>query len=264
METEIMKPYIYIFSAILFIISAITNQGYAEIESPSDQLYGKVLDNYVQEGLVDYSGLKSNPKDLKQFLNQSAAISKETFSEWSKDQQLGFLINLYNAQTLDLIVANYPIKSIKDIASDSGGPWELPIVNLFGEQITLDALENEVIRKNYTDPRVHFALVCAALGCPALINTPYEAAELEKQLDQQTKAFLMDSDKNSIDTEQEILRLSPIFDWFKEDFSAKSGSVLEFVNPYFGNQASKEFKIEYTNYDWSLNDQPTMKRESIL
>jgi len=259
-----MKPYVYIFPTILFIILAISNLGYTATQDKPDQLYGKVLDNFVQEGLVDYSGLKSNPKDLNQYLEQTSGVTRETFEGWSKNEQLAFLINLYNAQTLYLIADNYPVKSIKDIASDSGGPWEQPIVTLFGEQITLDALENEVIRKNYTDPRVHFALVCAALGCPALINTPYEAAELEKQLDQQTKAFLMDTDKNSIDTEQRILRLSPIFDWFKEDFSAKSGSVLEFVNPYFGNQANNEYKVEYTNYDWSLNDQPTMKRESIL
>ncbi|MEX0999723.1 MAG: DUF547 domain-containing protein [Thermodesulfobacteriota bacterium] len=259
-----MKPYVYIFPTILFIILAISNLGYTATQDKPDQLYGKVLDNFVQEGLVDYSGLKSNPKDLNQYLEQTSGVTRETFEGWSKNEQLAFLINLYNAQTLDLIADNYPVKSIKDIASDSGGPWEQPIVTLFGEQITLDALENEVIRKNYTDPRVHFALVCAALGCPALINTPYQAAELEKQLDQQTKAFLMDTDKNSIDTEQRILRLSPIFDWFKEDFSAKSGSVLEFVNPYFGNQANNEYKIEYTNYDWSLNDQTTMKRESIL
>ncbi len=259
-----MKPYVYIFPTILFIILAISNLGYTATQDKPDQLYGKVLDNFVQEGLVDYSGLKSNPKDLNQYLEQTSGVTRETFEGWSKNEQLAFLINLYNAQMLDLIADNYPVKSIKDIASDSGGPWEQPIVTLFGEQITLDALENEVIRKNYTDPRVHFALVCAALGCPALINTPYQAAELEKQLDQQTKAFLMDTDKNSIDTEQRILRLSPIFDWFKEDFSAKSGSVLEFVNPYFGNQANNEYKVEYTNYDWSLNDQPTMKRESIL
>jgi len=255
-----MKPYIYIFPVFLFIVLAISNQGHAETQGPPDQLYKNVLQTYIQDGLVDYAGLKSNPEDLKLYLKQTSVVTKENFDEWTKDEQLAFLINLYNAQSLALVVENYPVKSIKDIAIDTGGAWKLPIVNLFGELITLDALENEVIRKNYPDPRVHFALVCAALGCPDLINTPYEAKALDTQLEEQTKTFLMDSDKNSIDINQKILRLSPIFDWFKEDFSAKSGSVIEFVNPYYDNKANKEFKIEYTNYDWSLNDQPTVKK----
>jgi hypothetical protein len=97
------------------------------------------------------------------------------------------------------------------------------------------------------------------LGCPVLINKPYQSATLDKQLDQQTKVFLMDSDKNSIDTKKRVLRLSPIFDWFKEYFILQSGSVIEFVNPYFDNQATGEFKIEYTNYDWTLNDLSSKK-----
>lgn len=255
-----MKPYIYIFPVFLFIVLAISNQVYAETASPSDHLYRNVLQTYVEDGLVDYAGLKSNPEDLKLYLKQTSLVTKENFDKWNKDEQLAFLINIYNAQSLALVIENYPVKSIKDITTDTGGAWKLPIVNLFGERITLDTLENKVIRTNYPDPRVHFALVCAALGCPDLINTPYQAEALENQLDQQTKTFLMDSDKNSIDTEQKILMLSPIFDWFKEDFSTKSGSVIEFVNPYYDNKANKEFKIEYTNYDWSLNDQTTMKK----
>jgi len=254
-----MKPYIYMFPVILLVIFAITNKGYTETNQ-SDQLYGKVLRTYVKDGLVDYLGLKNNPENLKQFLNQSSSINEETFNKWNKDQQLAFLINLYNAQTLALVTENYPVKSFKDIASDSGGPWKQPIVNLFGEKITLNTLENEVIRPKYHDPRIHFALVCAALGCPVLINTPYDPMKLDNQLDQQTKVFITDQNKNSIDKNQNVLMLSPIFDWFKEDFIAKSGSVIEFVNPYFGNQVNNEFKIEYTNYDWSLNDQAPMKK----
>lgn len=248
-----MRPYIYIFIAVLIITLAINIQS-VNADSPDNQLYEKVLKTYVNEGLVNYSDLKTNSQDLNQYLQQTSQITKEEFSKWNTSKQLAFLINLYNAQTLSLIVDNYPVKSIKDIASDSGGPWEQPIVNLFGNKISLNALEHEVIRKNYPEARVHFALVCAALGCPELINTPYQSAILDKQLDDQTRVFLMDSSKNSIDTSTEVLRLSPIFDWFKEDFISKSGSVIEFVNPYFSNQATEEFKIEYTNYDWSLND----------
>jgi len=250
-----MKPCFSSFLSIFLLVLVLTNQlATADTLDQSNEQYSKVLNTYVKDGLVDYSGLKSNPTDLNQYLEQTSLVTKEAFEGWNKDEQLAFLINLYNAYTLDLIAENYPVKSIKDIAADSGGPWEKPIVTLFGEKITLNSLENEVIRGNYPEPRIHFVLVCAAAGCPELINEPYKPEILNKQLDQQTKVFLMDSDKNSIDTKKRVLRLSPIFDWFKEDFIKQSGSVIEFVNPYFGNEATAEFKIEYTNYDWSLND----------
>ena len=221
----------------------------------SNEVYANVLSIYVEDGLVDYSGLKADPEDLNNYLSQTSSVSKETFDGWAESEQLAFLINLYNTQTLDLIIQNYPVKSIKDIAKKSGGPWEQPVVNLFGDKITLNALEHEIIRKNYPEPRIHFALVCAAMGCPVLIDKPYTASALDDQLEEQTKLFLMDKEKNSIDVKKKTLMLSPIFDWFKQDFIAKSGSVIEFVNPYFDNQANKKFKIKYTHYDWSLNDQ---------
>ncbi|MEE8298226.1 MAG: DUF547 domain-containing protein [Thermodesulfobacteriota bacterium] len=255
-----MKPYFSSFIVIILFVLLLSNQLVnADALDQSNEQYAKVLNTYVKDGLVDYAGLKSNPKNLNQYLEQTASINEETFKRWSKNEQLAFLINLYNAQTLDLIAGKYPVKSIKDIASNSGGPWEQPIVTLFGEKITLNALENEVIRKNYLEPRIHFALVCAAMGCPKIINKSYQASILDKQLDQQTRVFLMDSDKNSIDTNNRVLRLSPIFDWFQEDFSKESGSVIEFVNPYFGNEATREFRIEYTDYSWTLNDLSSKK-----
>lgn len=249
-----MKPYIYILPLILIISLAISNQAYTQSQGQSNESLDKVLKSYVKEGSVNYSGIQSNPKDLKIYLDQTSIVSKETFDSWNKNDQLAFLINIYNAHTLYLVAQNYPVKSIKDIAVNTGGPWKQPIVELFGDKISLDELEHEVIRKNYPDPRVHFVLVCAALGCPELIDTPYEAQILEQQLEQQTKVFLLDNEKNSIDTHQKVLKLSPIFNWFKEDFILESGTVIEFVNPYFGNQANSEYKIEYTNYDWSIND----------
>jgi len=248
-----MKSFILTFiSLCLITIGALTQTTYAE--DLSNELYENVLDSYVKDGLVDYAGLKSNPDDLNEYLKQTSSVSKDAFTDWTESEQLAFLINLYNAQTLDLIIEHYPVKSIKDISKKSGGPWKQPVVSLFGDKTTLNALEHELIRKNYPEPRVHFALVCAAIGCPILINKPYDATTLDDQLLEQTKLFLIDKEKNSIDTKKKTLMLSPIFDWFKEDFIAKSGSVIEFVNPYFDNQANKKYKIKYTHYDWSLND----------
>ena len=254
-----MRPYIYTFIASLLLTFGLSSSTAAYSLEKQNQLYENVLKLHVKDGLVDYSGIKANPQNLDKYLAQTSQTSKEEFNGWNKDEQLAFLINLYNAQTLDLVANNYPVKSIKDIASDSGGPWEQPVVSLFGDSISLDTLEHNVIRKNYPDARVHFALVCGAIGCPVLINTPYQAPILDKQLDEQTKVFLMDKDKNSIDTSANILRLSPVFDWFEEDFIKQSGSVIAFVNPYFNNQANGDFKIEYTNYDWSLNDHASKK-----
>ena len=200
METSTMRPYIYTFITSLAITFYIISSSSAFSFEESEKLYANVLKLHVKDGLVDYAGIKSNPQDLDKYLVQSSRVTKEEFNNWNKDEQLAFLINIYNAQTLDLVAKNFPVKSIKDIAADSEGPWEQPVVSLFGEKMTLNALEHEEIRPNYPDARVHFALVCAALGCPVLINTPYQADILEKQLSEQTMVFMMDKNKNSIDT----------------------------------------------------------------
>lgn len=238
---------------LLFFIAFVFDAS-AETFDHSHKLYGNVLILYVKDGLVDYSGLKSNPGNLKDYLEQTALVSKKEFDSWTGEERLAFLINLYNARTLELIIENYPVKSIKDIGSGAKGPWEEPIVPLFGEIITLNTLENSIIRKNYNDPRIHFALVCAAKGCPPLLGVPYIAENLNNQLGAQTQKFLADSAKNSIDVKNKVIRLSPIFNWYMDDFSRTAGSVQKFIKPYYLNFPVEEFKIEYTDYDWSLND----------
>ncbi|MEQ9619539.1 MAG: DUF547 domain-containing protein [Deltaproteobacteria bacterium] len=218
------------------------------------KLYGKVLESYEKDGLVDYRGLKSDSGDLRAYIEQASSVTGEEFEGWSQAEQLAFLLNLYNARTFQLIIDNYPVESIKMIAADSKGPWEEPIVLLFGDKITLNALENDFIRKSYKEPRIHFALVCAAKGCPPLLGKPYTGSKLNGQLESQTRKFLADKDKNYVDSANEVIRLSPVFQWFEGDFSDKSGSVQAFVEPYFGQTELDDYKIEYTNYDWSLND----------
>jgi hypothetical protein len=214
--------------------------------------YGLILNDHVKNGSVDYRKLKSNSDGLDLVLVEFAGVSREEFDAWDKQKQLAYLINLYNAATLDLVVDNYPLGSIKDI----GKPWNKKIVNLHGDTISLNQLEHEIIRKNYKEPRIHFALVCAAKGCPVLISDAYVGSKLESQLDTVTKNFLSASDKNKIDDANQVIIVSPIFDWFADDFSAKSGSVVEFIAPYYSKNPEdlKSYQIKYTNYDWSLND----------
>lgn len=241
--------------AIFLLISFVFNY---EISFSSDKFfdhsysnYGTVLSKNVSNGSVNYQNIKNNISKLDQFLSEASQVDKSVYGSWSEEEKLAFLINLYNAQTLKLITDNYPIISIKDI----GKPWDIDIVNLFGSKTSLNHLEHEVIRKEFNEPRIHFALVCAAKGCPILLNKPYLGSKLKKQLETSTTNFLKDSEKNYIDEDSKTLNLSPIFDWFNKDFAKKSGSVAKFLKPYFPEDAAIEnYQIKYTNYDWSLND----------
>ena len=240
---------------ILFIMVIYIEVALSEGFDHSHSSYAIVLNTYVKDGLVNYASLKSNPKQLDLYLSQLSSVTEGDFKQWTRDQQLAYLINLYNAQILRLIIDHYPIESIKDIRD----PWDQNIVSLFGNKITLNALEHGIIRKNYDEPRVHFALVCAAMGCPKLPEQPFIASKLSMQLDEQGKNFLADSDKNSVDFKSQTIYLSQIFQWFQEDFVKNTGSVVAFIKPYLSPQVSRklyeeDFKIIYTNYDWSLNE----------
>jgi hypothetical protein len=230
----------------------------------SHELYGSVLNRFVRDGLVDYRGLHADPKDLERYLKELAVVVRSEFDHWPRAEQIAFLINLYNAQTLKLIVDHYPVKSIKDIGGFLRGPWSQPVVNVFGETVTLDDIEHGVLRKRYAEPRIHFALVCAAMGCPPLRAEAYVGSRLDAQLDDQARIFLSTSSKNRVDPKARILYLSPIFKWFAADFISKSGSLEVFVRPFLPAHASEALaegnhEIRYTDYDWSLNDASTAR-----
>jgi hypothetical protein len=231
----------------------------------SHQLLDQVLHQYVKDARVDYKALKASPEELNRYLAQLAAVGKSEFKQWNEKQQLAFLINAYNASTLKLITDHYPVKSIKDIGSFLNGPWDQPVVKLFGQTITLNTLEHGILRKDYSEPRIHFALVCAAKGCPPLRSEAYLGARLDEQLDDQAKSFLAASSKNRVDAQNHVVYLSPIFKWYGEDFVKKAGSVLNFLQNYFPERDARElrqgeFKIKYTDYDWSLNESSTEKK----
>ncbi len=222
-------------------------------------LYGKVLRQFVTNGLVDYAALKKQPQDLNAYLDKLAAVSETQFNAWSQSEQIAFLVNLYNAATLKLIIDHYPIESIRKIGWLLKGPWDQEVVRLFGNKTTLDHVEHGLLRKKYNEPRIHFALVCAALGCPPLRQEPYLASSLDAQLKEQGAQFISNESKNRVDLKKRTVYLSPIFKWFNQDFEKKSGSVVKFVAPYFSGEAREAllkggFRIRYTDYDWSLND----------
>ena len=225
----------------------------------SHAVFTGVLAQNVKGARVDYAALKARPQDLNRYIGMIATVSRTEFKQWSEPQQIAFLSNAYNAYTLRLITDHYPVKSIKDIGSFLSGPWDQPIVNLFGEMLTLNALEHKMLRKDYVEPRIHFALVCAAKGCPPLRGEAYVGARLAEQLDDQARQFLATPEKNRVEATEATVYLSPIFKWYGADFEKKAGSVLAALKPYWpgktGAVAQTDFKIRYTDYDWSLNEQ---------
>ncbi|MGL5017714.1 MAG: DUF547 domain-containing protein [Luteolibacter sp.] len=222
--------------------------------------FNAILAKHVKKELVDYAGLKKSSAPLNAYLDTLAAVPESAFNKWDKKQQMAFLINLYNAATLKLIVDHYPIKSIKDIGSALKGPWKHEIVRLFGKIETLDHIEHNLLRPKYEDPRVHFGVNCASIGCPPLRAEAFQASKLDAQLDEQARIFLRDTSKNRLDAKNKTLYLSKIFDWFKGDFTAESGTVEKFASNYVTDSDRKVIQqggltIKNTEYDWNLNKQ---------
>jgi hypothetical protein len=227
----------------------------------SHDTFGRVLQDCVRNSLVDYAILKARPAELDNYLDRIAAIRPEDFARWSREDRLALLINLYNAQTLRLIVDHYPVASIKKIGLLPGAAWRRKSVRWGGKVISLDELEHGIIRKEYQEPRIHFALVCAAKGCPPLREEPFVPDRLDEQLQDQGRRFLAESGKNRLESSSRTLWLSPIFDWFADDFTAGGKSIVEFVRPMLPEATRQEMatlgepKVRFTEYDWSLNDQ---------
>jgi len=223
--------------------------------------FDALLKTHVRGGRVDYAALGKNPEELDRYLDSLAAVARPEFERWSEPERLAFLINLYNAQTLRLILDHYgSIESIKDIGGLWSGPWDKDIVRLWGKTLSLGELEHGILRRRFEEPRVHFALNCASIGCPPLRPEAYRAP-LDAQLERQARDFLGDGSKNRYEPGSRTLRLSPIFKWFRKDFEEMSGSVLSAILPYLPKEQARaavrdrsRLRIDYTEYDWKLND----------
>ncbi|HRE08575.1 MAG TPA: DUF547 domain-containing protein [Opitutaceae bacterium] len=218
----------------------------------------RVLAATVKNGQVDYAQLKAEPAGLVAYLDELARVERVVFNTWPVADRLAFLFNAYNAVTLKLIIDHHPVRSIKDIGSLFRGPWDQPVVRLFGQVLTLNTLEHGILRKEYQEPRLHVALVCAARGCPSLRAEAFVGSRLEEQLVDQMRGFLATSSKNRIDPAARTVHLSPIFKWYGGDFGSQPNAVLTALRPYWPDPAaaaaSLDFTVRYTDYDWTLND----------
>lgn len=222
--------------------------------------YAEALQRCTTDGRVDYRALQRDSSELDAYLDAVAALPSADFDAWPRREQLALLLNLYNAATLRLIADHYPVKSIRDIGLLPGAAWRERRVRFGGKKWTLDEIEHDLIRKKYGEPRIHFALVCAADGCPTLRPEPYAGTRLETQLDDQARHFLARTNANRFDPATGTLWLSPIFDWYRADFRGSS-NLLEFVRRYLPSDAATALgsnaapaAVRFSDYDWRLNE----------
>lgn len=208
--------------------------------------WDQLVKTYVSaSGNVNYKGFDKTA--LNDYLQTLSANPPQ--SGWSADAQKAYWINAYNAFTVSLVLENYPLKSIKDIGGVFKSPWDKSFITIGGKTYTLNQIEHDILRKQFNDPRIHFAIVCASRSCPVLRREAYEASALDRQLDEQTKIFLNDPSKNRVSSGH----VSKIFDWFKSDFT-KNGTVIDFLNRYADSKIDPKTSIEFLDYDWSLNE----------
>ncbi len=247
---------------VAFGIGRLVVQG--ALLDPTHARWGSVLSQFVREGAVDYAALAASPAELEGYLHELGSFSESDFNALPREAQIAFLLNLYNAATLKLIVDHHPVSSIRRVGGWFKSPWDIECVTVFGRLVTLNAVEHQMLRPRYHEPRIHFALVCAARGCPPLRNEPYLANRLEAQLTDQARHFLAQSDKNRFDAGTGTLTLSPIFKWYAADFPSEVRGLTGYLSPFLPQETasalrSGEFKIEYSSYDWSLNSRAASK-----
>ncbi len=223
---------------------------------------------------VRYAALQKDRAVLQAYLAGLSAVTAVDFNVWTKPQRMAFLINAYNGFTLELMLQNYPVKSIKDIGSFFDNRWKRPFIKLLGQDFSLDGIEHDTLRKPgiYNEPRVHYAVNCASIGCPALREEAFVAERLEAQLEEQAVRFLSDRTRNRYANGK--LEVSMIFNWFGEDWekglTGFDGKTIPIKTKaeYFGRYAKLladspadqqkirdgKVTIGYLEYDWAIND----------
>lgn len=214
---------------------------------------------------VDYERWKAEGhRDLKSYV---AMLQATDPTKLDRAEAFAFWANLYNARTVDIVLDNYPVKSIKDIslggdlkAIVGGGPWQAVTMKVSGVDLTLDDVEHKILRVYFKDPRVHYALCCASYGCPNLPAEALTGAKLETQLEAGARAFV--NHPRGIAAEGGKVKASTIYSWFQEDFGGSAEKVLEHVRKYAAPELAKELakKLEGVktiasyDYSWTLND----------
>lgn len=233
---------IIVFVILFFTIATGMNaQSISSFLSKADTF----LKQYVEDGLVDYETIHKNPATLNELakMAKNITVSKENDKEYK-----AFWINAYNILVIKAIVENYPLKSPLDV----NGFFDRTKHTIGGEDITLNDIENILLRKNFpSEPRFHFVLVCGGLGCPPIIDEAYRPETLNKQLEKQAELAL--NDPAFIKVDRDKVKISQIFEWYKGDFTQNGQNLIGFINLYRTEKLPEKIKVSFYPYDWTLN-----------
>jgi hypothetical protein len=245
--------------ALVFLSTPVFSQDFDH----SHQAWDALLKRHVvlvvkfaggQASQVRYAGVAKDRDALRAYLVGLSKVSQEAFDAWTRPQRMAFLINAYNAFMVEKVLTRYPdIRSVWDFGKVFGNPFKDEFFSLFGRRHSLDRIEHDTLRKKgaYDEPRIHFAVNCASVGCPMLREEAYTAARLEAQLEDQARRFLADRSRNRFRDGR--LQLSKIFDWYKEDFAPLERFLARYADLLGGAAAP----VAFLEYDWTLNDSPS-------
>lgn len=231
-------------SVILFLV------GYVGLSQSTTAFFNQAetfFKTYVNEGKVDYASIHKNQEPLNSILKlaESVSVSKQNAKTYQ-----AFWINAYNLSVIKGIIDNYPTKS----PLDHHGFFDKTTYNLAGQQITLNAIEHELLRAKFNDARFHFVLVCGAIGCPPLISKAYLPKTLDMQMDAQTK-LAINGNFLRVNTKKKRVEASQIMEWYKGDFTTEGKSEIDFINQYRTEKIPEKFKLSYFPYNWNINKQ---------
>ncbi len=206
----------------------------------------KFFQTHVHEGMVDYVQIKEEPSLLKELIQ---SIEDNPYKHFDEKTKKAYLINVYNLFVIEGVLKHYPITSPMEI----NGFFENEKHLIYGKKYDLNGIENDLLRKNFPDSRLHFVLVCGALGCPPLISEAYHPKHLNNQLDNQTRSAINNPNFIRLNHSENKIEISEIFAWYKSDFLLKSKNLKAYINQYRIFTLPEAFKIDYYSYDWSLN-----------
>lgn len=226
--------------------------------APADHaVWDGLLKKYVDaQGMVNYQGFRQDSTTLNTYLKTLS--DHLPADKWTPDERLAYWLNAYNAFTIQRVIRAYPVKSIKDLGGDKtlvNTVWDQKFINLDGDKLTLNDIEQRIIRKKFDDNRIHFALVCAAMSCPRLRNEAYVGSRLNAQLEDQANGFVNNPQKNQL-TPPDQPKVSAIFNFYPGDFKKNgSTSVQELINRYATQKIKPDAQLGFLEYNWALNEQ---------
>ncbi len=274
MQTRVLATAIVLFSILTLMLGSrlmaadvlVGANVAAAKQIPLDQIHHSIWDGLLKKyvdgnGMVNYKAWKSNSGD-SQALDQYLAHLSQSNGKGTKEKQLAFWINAYNAVTVKGILREYPTTSIRNHTAKFIGYniWKNLKLIVGGKQVSLDEMEHQVLRK-MGEPRIHFSIVCASIGCPRLLDEAYVAERLDEQLTVNSKSFFADASKFRYDAYRQTFYISPILQWFGEDFGKSESAQLKTIAPYISDSAASQAaasgrgSMAFVDYDWGLNDQ---------